>query len=86
MPKIRHMAYRAKDVEAMADCFANALSMKVVQKRKNGGVDLSDGTINVTLLPLSGRRTEGGPQRQVIDHIGFMVENEEEASRRLAGC
>lgn len=83
MPKIRHIAYRAKDVNAMAAFFTDALSMTIVQKRKNGAIDLSDGTINITLLPLSGRRTDGGPQRQGIDHIGFTVENEEETDRAL---
>ena len=83
MPKIRHIAYRAKDVEGMAAFFTEALSMSIVQKRKNGAIDLSDGTINITLLPISGHRTDGGPQRQGIDHIGFTVENEEEATRAL---
>lgn len=83
MPKIRHIAYRARNVEALAAFFIDALSMKIVQKRKNGAIDLSDGTINVTLLPLSGRRTDGGPQRQGIDHIGFAVENEAETSDAL---
>jgi len=83
MPKIRHIAYRASDVEAMAKFFTSALSMAIVQRRKNGAIDLSDGTINVTLLPVGGRRTDGGPQKQGIDHIGFTVEDEEETSRRL---
>ena len=83
MSKIRHIAYRANDVEGMANFFTNGLSMTIVQRRKNGAIDLSDGTINITLLPLSGRRTRWRPQRQGIDHIGFMVENEEETARRL---
>jgi hypothetical protein len=44
MPKIRHIAYRASDVEAMANFFTSALSMTIVQRRKNGAIDLSDGT------------------------------------------
>jgi catechol 2,3-dioxygenase-like lactoylglutathione lyase family enzyme len=83
MAKIRHIAYRAKDVEAMANFFTSAFSMTVVQKRKNGAMDLSDGTINITLLPLTGHRTDGGPQKLGIDHIGFTVENEEESCRKL---
>ena len=83
MPKIRHIAYRANDVEGMAQFFTSALSMTIVQRRKNGAIDLSDGTMNITLLPLIGRRTDGAPQKQGIDHIGFTVENEEETSRRL---
>jgi catechol 2,3-dioxygenase-like lactoylglutathione lyase family enzyme len=83
MPKIRHIAYRANDVEAMANFFTSALSMTIVQRRKNGAIDLSDGTMNITLLPSAGRRTDGAQQKQGIDHIGFTVENEEETSRRL---
>jgi Predicted ring-cleavage extradiol dioxygenase len=83
MPKIRHIAYRANDVEGMANFFTTALSMTIVQKRKNGAIDLSDGTMNITLLPLTGRRTDGAAQKQGIDHIGFMVENEEETTRCL---
>jgi hypothetical protein len=67
----------------MANFFTSALSMTVVQRRKNGAIDLSDGTMNITLLPSAGRRTDGAPQKQGIDHIGFTVENEEETSRRL---
>ena len=83
MPKIRHIAYRANDVKAMANFFTSALSMTIVQRRKNGAIDLSDGTMNITLLPSAGRRTDGAPQKQGIDHIGFTVENEEETSQRL---
>ena len=83
MPKIRHIAYRAENVEAMADFFSKALSMTILQRRKNNAIDLSDGTINITILPAFGHRTDGGPRRHGIDHIGFMVEDENEASRLL---
>jgi catechol 2,3-dioxygenase-like lactoylglutathione lyase family enzyme len=83
MSKIRHIAYRASDVEAMGKFFVTALSMTIVQRRKNGAIDLSDGTINVTLLPMMGHRTDGKPPRLGIDHIGFTVEDEEDTTRRL---
>ena len=83
MGKIRHIAYRVADVEGMANFFVEALGMTITQRRKNRAIDLSDGTINITVLPLrssgpDGEKVEGG-----IDHIGFTVENEEEASRLL---
>jgi catechol 2,3-dioxygenase-like lactoylglutathione lyase family enzyme len=83
MSKIRHIAYRAADVEGMAKLFTEALAMTVVQRRKNGAMDLSDGTINITLLPMMGHRTDGKAPRLGIDHIGFTVENEEETTQRL---
>jgi catechol 2,3-dioxygenase-like lactoylglutathione lyase family enzyme len=83
MPKIRHIAYRATDVEAMANFFANSLEMKITQRRKNGAIDLSDGSINITVLPIRTTSPDGEPARTGIDHIGFTVENEAESSRLL---
>jgi len=53
MPKIRHIAYRAADVEGMANFFVNALGMTITQRRKNRAIDLSDGTTNITVLPIT---------------------------------
>ncbi len=83
MPKIRHIAYRAADVEAMANFFANSLEMEITQRRKNGGIDLSDGTINITVLPIRIASPDGKPVQTGIDHIGFTVENEAESTRLL---
>jgi len=83
MGKIRHIAYRAADVEGMANFFVNALGMTITQKRKNKAIDLSDGTMNITVLPLTIAGPNAEPPRQGIDHIGFTVENEAEASRLL---
>lgn len=78
VPKIRHIALRATDVEGMANFFINAFGMTVAYRRKNGSIDLSDGTINLAILPL---RLSG--QRPGFDHIGFAVETEDEACRLL---
>ncbi len=83
MGKIRHIAYRAADVEAMANFFVNALGMTITQRRKNRAIDLSDGTINITLLPKLQAVPNGEPPHQGIDHIGFTVEDDGETSRRL---
>ncbi|HYY24944.1 MAG TPA: VOC family protein [Candidatus Udaeobacter sp.] len=84
MAKIRHIAYRAADVDAMADFFVNALGMTVKQKRKNNAIDLSDGTVNITVLPLRAGTADGEPARRAgIDHIGFTAENDAEAFRMM---
>jgi len=83
MAKIRHIAYRAADVETMANFFVNSLEMKITQRRKNGAIDLSDGTINITVLPIRITSPDGEPVRTGIDHIGFTVADEAESGRLL---
>lgn len=84
MAKIRHIAYRAADPNAMAKFFAQSMGMTIVQKRQNNAVDLSDGTINITVLPLRAGTADGEPTRQPgIDHIGFTAENDAEAFRMM---
>lgn len=81
MTKIRHIAYRAADMEAMADFFVKAFGMTIIRRRPKGGIDLSDGTVNLAVVPL---KTSGPwPGQQGADHIGFMVEDEPEAVSRL---
>ena len=83
MAKIRHIAYRAVDVDAMAKFFVDAMGMKLIQKRKNNAVDLSDGSVNITVLPLGAGMPEGEKKRAGIDHIGFSAENDQEQFRML---
>jgi catechol 2,3-dioxygenase-like lactoylglutathione lyase family enzyme len=84
MAKIRHIAYRAADVDAMAKFFVDAMGMKMIQKRKNNAIDLSDGSVNITVLPLRAGTADGAPAKQPgIDHIGFTAENDQETFRML---
>lgn len=82
MGKIRHIAYRCSDIETYERFFVEGLGMEVVERRASGAVDLSDGTLNITLLsssltPLPGEASLG------VAHIGFTVEDEEGTKRRL---
>jgi catechol 2,3-dioxygenase-like lactoylglutathione lyase family enzyme len=84
MAKIRHIAYRAADPDAMASFFVKSMGMTIMQKRKNNAIDLSDGTVNITVLPIRAGTPDGEPTRQPgIDHIGFTAENDAEAFRML---
>jgi catechol 2,3-dioxygenase-like lactoylglutathione lyase family enzyme len=83
MAKIRHIAYRSENIEEMAEFFVNGLGMEVVQRRGNGAVDLSDGTVNITLLPMALPRADGRPSKSGIEHIGFTVTDEGEARKRI---
>src|SRR5918996_3850568 len=84
MAKIRHIAYRAVDVDAMAKFFVDGMGMKLIQKRKNNAIDLSDGSVNITVLPLRAGTPDGEPTKQAgIDHIGFSAENDQEQFRML---
>jgi catechol 2,3-dioxygenase-like lactoylglutathione lyase family enzyme len=82
MGKIRHIAYRCSDIETYEKFFVEGLGMKVVERRQSGAVDLSDGTLNITLLstdltPLEGEAGLG------VAHIGFEVEDEDATMERL---
>ena len=83
MAKIRHIAYRAVDVDAMAKFFVDAMGMKLIQKRKNNAIDLRDGSVNITVLPLGAGMPEGEKKHAGIDHIGFSAENDQEQFRML---
>jgi hypothetical protein len=56
MAKIRHISYRAEDVDAMAKFFVVAIGMTMIQRRKDNSIDLSDGSVNISILPLAVER------------------------------
>jgi hypothetical protein len=67
----------------MAKFFVDAMGMKLIQKRKNNAIDLSDGSVNITVLPLGAGMPDGEKKRAGIDHIGFSAENDQEQFRML---
>jgi len=82
MAKIRHIAIRSEDVERTAAFFQATFGLQLVQRRGSGPIDLTDGDINITLLPLSlpaaGREVQPG-----FEHIGFTVDDEAATRQRL---
>ena len=79
MAKIGHIAIFAKDQAQLADFYKQTFGMKEVFRHssKEGGeaIYLSDGTINLAILPARGEQPEG------IHHFGFQVENRVETVR-----
>ena len=83
MAKIRHIAIRAEDAEATAAFFVDVFGLELVQLREHGPIDLSDGDVNITLLPA--RMVPPGAELKFgFDHIGFTVEDNDETAQRLA--
>src|SRR5919201_1857254 len=82
MAKIRHIAIRSEDVEQTVAFFQEVFGLELVQRRGHGPIDLSDGDVNITVLPLN----LGAGNREVrpgFEHIGFTVEDEDETRRRM---
>jgi catechol 2,3-dioxygenase-like lactoylglutathione lyase family enzyme len=76
MPRIRHIALLTKDPPALAEFYRNSFGMKEVARsgEKQDAIYLSDGHVNLAILPARGR-PEG------IFHFGFEVDNVEQATR-----
>ena len=75
MAKIRHLAYRAEDPEGMAKFFIEGFGMTIAQRRGHGVIDLTDGTINLTVLPA----VNGDPFRAL--YFAFFPESREGAKK-----
>jgi catechol 2,3-dioxygenase-like lactoylglutathione lyase family enzyme len=82
MGKIRHIAIRCADPDKTAQWFQDALELELVQRRASGAIDLSDGDVNITLLPL-GLGTGDQPAKPGFEHIGVSVADDEAARQRL---
>lgn len=67
MAKIRHIAVRSDNIPKLADFYKKAFGLKEVS-RGDATVYLSDGYINLAILPARGAQ-------QGIDHFGFEVDD-----------
>ena len=83
MPKIRHIAFRASDPEATVKFFVENFEMTIAERRRTGAIDLSDGTMNITVLPMNRPVADGHQLTIGIDHMGFTVEDNDKAKARL---
>jgi hypothetical protein len=81
--KIRHIAIRTENTRGLADFYMNTFGMiQVIARAETTGgppvekraVYLSDGYINLAILPANG-------EREGIDHFGFLVDDIEVTGR-----
>src|SRR5258708_30918538 len=85
MGKIRHIAIRCEDTDKTAQWMQAALELQFVQRRGSGAIDLTDGDVNITLLPL-GLGSADHPAKPGFEHIGMTVADDEVARQRLLGA
>ena len=84
MARSQHIAIRARDNEKLAEFYKTAFGMTEVFRQPAGrermAYYLSDGHINVALLPCGPDSPEG------IDHFGFQVESTADATGAAMGA
>ena len=73
MARIKHIAIRTNDVEKTAAFYREAFGLEDAGNGKNG-VYLTDGRINLAILKVAGPSGRTG-----VDHLGFQVDDLEEA-------
>ena len=90
MPKLRHVAFHTKDVEATAEFYKRVFDMHEVGRTDSPiatGVYLSDGDMNMAILNFkqdkAADRLDGLGPVLGLHHFGFWVEDIEEVRRRL---
>ncbi len=89
MARIRHIAIQTQDEEATKDFYVENFGLKVVKKLENdriSGYYLTDDHINIAVLNFKNDTLAGaerGKGWSGIHHIGFQVDNLEEATTQL---
>lgn len=86
MALLRHLALRCRDVELSRRFYEQGIGFSFVGYRPNGiSIDLSDGTLNITLLQHEGGARPRLEEGEEYIHFGVLVEDLEAAWRRLRG-
>jgi catechol 2,3-dioxygenase-like lactoylglutathione lyase family enzyme len=77
MAKIRHIALKTANTRAVADFYKRTFEMVEIWQRpvENGAVYLSDGYINLAILPNAGIDGTEEPSPEGLDHFGFAVDD-----------
>ncbi len=78
MAKIKHIAIVTLDPERLAKFYEQVFGMKILHRTKTGGVYVTDGYMNVALLPNKAEGKSSG-----LNHFGFEIEDQEEIARRM---
>ncbi len=92
MARLRHIAIATKDPEKTAAFYQRVFGLEFVKQvpdsPRGGGVFLSDGHINFAFLNYPSDEAAdmvGGASYEGLHHMGFQVDDLEEAKARLTG-
>ncbi len=87
MARIRHLAITTEEPEKVAAFYMQAFDMKEVSRSPNGSLHLTDGYIDLAILNWKTEKDADvgpdGPNYSGIHHIGFQVDDMDEATRKL---
>lgn len=84
MISVRHLAVRAADLSASRRFYEEGLGLRYLGTRPpSTAMNLSDGAINLTLLPYDGPPRSALPEGTEPVHFGFVVEDLSTTYRRL---
>jgi catechol 2,3-dioxygenase-like lactoylglutathione lyase family enzyme len=73
-PRIRHLAIRTRDVDRSVRFYRDGLGFKEVGRRGRG-MDLSDETLNLTILPFEGTPAPAAEEGLEQIHFGIVVDD-----------
>jgi methylmalonyl-CoA/ethylmalonyl-CoA epimerase len=87
MTKIRHIALTTGNPDKTAAFYKEAFGLKEIRRSPNGAVFLTDGYINLAILNWKTEKDAdvgaNGPNYSGIHHIGFEVDELQEACAQL---
>ena len=83
MAKLRHIAMSVPDMEQAAQFYEKTFDLERTKQTKRR-IYLSDGTINLTLMPSSDLVGDDREGYVGLHHLGFVVDNTEGSENKLA--
>jgi len=81
MAKIKHIAIVTMDPPKLAEFYRDVFDMKILHSSNNGATYLTDGYINLALLP---NKAEGKPNG--LNHFGFEIDDQAEIAAKMEGA
>ena len=85
MAKIKHIALTTENPGEVAEFYRNAFDMEEIRRSDNSAVFLSDGYIKLAILNWKTEKdADVGPNYNDIHHIGFQIEDLDQACEKLS--
>lgn len=85
MALLRHLALRCRDMERSRRFYEEVIGFRFIDYRPSRlGIDLSDGTCNLTLLQHADDHRQRQPEGEEFIHFGLVVDDLEAVWKRLS--